>query len=446
MSLILDFPPSAPLPSGINSPPYVVFGIHGNDITSSLPPLIPLKVVLYFAPALRKWVLPAPDPTYLPRLDAEQAIRTPYVGIDIQASVEAEGLHCIVARMLHLSGRKTPKESFSLYPDLTTSLAIHKTWLALELPKEGLLSLHTYIHAQLMLSSPPVGVWDMRMLWDAFPHDSGVVWAMGLNFMEGLVGLEYKIHESLEILMWLQSTRELFAFFQALQAASPRYTGVALEHPFMADEKENILVSGDQTVRKSTGKAKKSAVTKDPAARVVIMERGFTKNVSLREREERQITDLQAMQSRLRKHMSNDSLRSVDTAFWDPEETAEKTAEAEEDGESVNDDMHDPGNYPGGSFSAALAKSLEVIKLRSKVRRIKSASSRGSPAKELTATNLQQHDIAERPVSREYGPRHRRSSSTATTTSEEHTLLLADLKGRLKALEEKRNQLAQYKE
>ncbi|KAJ4987490.1 hypothetical protein SVAN01_06947 [Stagonosporopsis vannaccii] len=436
MSLLLEFRPSGPLPNGINTPPCVVFGINGDDITSSLPPLIPLKLVLHFAPALQKWVLHAPDPTYLPRLDAEQALRIPHVGIDIQAPIEAEGLCWIVTRMLHMSGRKVPNDTFRLYPDLGTSLAIHKAWSALELPNEGLLSLHMHINAQLMLSSPPVSLWDMRELWSTFPHDSGIVRAMGLDFIEGLNGLEYKLHESVEILMWFESTPELFAFFKTLPPVVPGNT---------AEEKESTLGSGDRTAGKKTGKATKASVTKEAFSRVKLMERDGTRKVSPQERQERQVTDFQAMQSRLRRTSSNDSVRSIDTAIWEPRETEDKKMDEEEEGEggngvSVNGDIHDPGNYSGGSFSAELAKSLELIRLRRESRHLKIASLSGSQADELRTGTLQQHDGPGKPVSTVREPRHRRSCST-TTTGKKRSLLIADLKGRIKALEEKQDRL-----
>ncbi|KAF1363930.1 hypothetical protein EJ07DRAFT_51404, partial [Lizonia empirigonia] len=220
MSHILEFPP-VPLPPGLNAPPYVVFAICGTDMTSALPPLIPLGLVLHFAPVLQKWVLPAPDPAYLPGPVARHALRRSYIGINILAPMDVVGLCWIVTRMLHLGGVRSVRETFSVQPDLTTSLAIHDAWFTLELPVEGLRSLHTHIHAQLMLGSSAISLWDMRILWEAFPHDSDIIRAMGLNFVQAHVDSEYRPHESLEIQTWFRSSPELYTFFLSLQPAIP---------------------------------------------------------------------------------------------------------------------------------------------------------------------------------------------------------------------------------
>ncbi|KAF1926732.1 uncharacterized protein M421DRAFT_30603, partial [Didymella exigua CBS 183.55] len=220
MSHFLEVSSVLPLPHDVNVPPYTVFGINGSDITSSLPPRIPLKLVLHFAPALQRWVLPAPDPTSLPRTVARQSLRTPYIGIDIQAPIDAVGLGWVIVRMLHLSGR-LPKEMFSLHPDLATSIAIHNAWFALELPCEGLRGLHTHIYSQLIYTEPPVSIWRMGMLWDAFPADSEIIKAMGLNFIRGHVNMEYSASQSLEIIAWFQSTPERYALFNSLRYAMP---------------------------------------------------------------------------------------------------------------------------------------------------------------------------------------------------------------------------------
>lgn len=204
-----------PLPRGVGSPPYTIFGIYGSDITSSLPPRIPLKLVLHFPPALKAWALPAPDPAHLPRAVARQSLSTAYVGIDIQAPIEAAGMGWIILRMLQLSDSRVPKETFGLHPALTTSIAIHDAWLALGLPLEGLCGLHMHIYSQLILTTPPVSMWAMRMLWDAFSADSQIIEAMGLNFIRGHIDMEYSASESIEIIAWFQSTPERYVLFNS---------------------------------------------------------------------------------------------------------------------------------------------------------------------------------------------------------------------------------------
>jgi hypothetical protein len=430
MSYLLELP-CRPLPPNARSPPYLIFGINGVDVTSFLPPLIPFRLVLHFAPALQKWLLPSPDPADLPHPIACQSLFTPYIGINILASIDAVGLHWIITRMLHLSGTKLPKEAFSVYPNLTTSLAIHNTWLALDLPLEGLRNLHTHIHTQLMLSSPPVSSWDMYMLWDAFPHDSQIVRAMGLSFVEGHINLEYKVNESMEILAWLQSTPELCAFFRTLQNAVERYKETILEIVQAAEGKETIVGTGYQKIGKKAGKQIKEVVAKE----ATIMERGVTRKVSSQERQEREESDYEALKSRLRRVESDDSLRSVDTAIWDPETPEEKEDDRKKD-ELVNDDMNDSNNYSGGEFSAELTKTLEIIRLRRETRRLKTKSS-PQPATDLTTANLERHSTEDRPRLR-----YRRSLSS-TTTGKEHGLSIADLERRIQALKEKQNKLAQ---
>ena len=360
MSHMLEFPPR-PLPPSANSSPFVNLGIYGTDITSSLPPLIPLNLVLHFAPALRKWMLPTRDAAYLPTSSAWHTLRTPYVDIDILAPIEAVGLVWIITRMLHLGGAISHRETFSVHPNLATSLAIHNAWLALELPVEGLRVLHTHIQAQLMLGSLVIRRWDMRMLWDTFPHDSEIVRAMGLNFLRAHVNMDYKPQESFEIHAWFKSTPELYAFFKSLREAVPaRQKDREVTVPAM-EEKEKIIGTGRQTIGRKAGKKIKAAVTAQAAGQVGIMERGTTRKVSPQERKEREASDFEALKTRLRRTRSDDSLRSVDTAIWDPQTPEED--EWEEEG-PVTTDMNDSSNYSNGDISTALARSLETIRVR----------------------------------------------------------------------------------
>jgi len=441
MSHLLEFP-SVPLPPDINSPPYVIFGIDGSDITSSLPPLIPLKLVLHFAPRLQKWMLPTPDPGYLPRSVARQSLRTPYIGIDIQAPIDAVGFSWLIMRMLHLSGRRVPKETFNVHPDLATSLAIHNAWLALELPIEGLRGLHTHIYAQLAFTSPPVSIWDMRMFWDAFPADSQIIKAMGLNFIRGHVNMEYKVQESLEIIAWFQSTPELYKLFNSLRYAMLEVPEPAVETVTIpaAEAKEMIISAGYKTVGKKAVKAIKVTIAEEIAKEVGIMERRATKKVGPQERQEREASDFEALRIRLRRTRSDDSLRSVETAIWDPQAPEEKTDEKEE--LPVNNDMDDKSNYSGGNISTELARTLESIRLRREARNAKHKQSPSFPSEALTVENLKRHSVEDQPISKSHSLRHLRSSST-TTTGKEYGLSIAGLQTRIQILKEKQNNLVQ---
>ena len=364
---MLEFP-HRPLPPSANSSPFVILGIYGTDITSSLPPLIPLNLVLHFAPALRKWILPTRDAAYLPSSSAWHTLHTPYVGIDILAPIEATGLVWIITRMLHLSGAMSHRETFGVHPNLATSLAIHNAWLALDLPVEGLRVLHTHIQAQLMLGSLVVRRGDMRMLWNTFPHDSEIVRAMGLGFLRAHVNMDYKPQESLEIQAWLKSTPELYAFFKSLRESAPaRQEDGKMTVPAI-EEKEKVIGTGHQTIGRKAGKQIKAAVIAQVAGQVGIMERSATRKVSPQERKEREASDFEALKTRLRRTRSDDSLRSVDTAIWNPQTQGED--EWEEAG-PVSTDMNDSSNYSNGDISTALARSLETIRVRRESRAAK---------------------------------------------------------------------------
>jgi hypothetical protein len=444
MSHLLDFPSASPLPHNVSAPPYTVLGIYGSDITSSLPPRIPAKVILHFAPALRKWILPAPNPTYLPRAVVRQSLRMPCVGIDIQAPVDAVGMGWIIRCMLHRSGR-LPKETFSVHPDLATSVAIHSAWLALELPVEGLRGLHTHIYSQLIYTEPPVSIWDMNLLWDAFPADSQIIKAMGLNFIRGHADMEYPASQSLEIIAWFQATPERYALFNSLRYAMPQFDEPEVETvTIAADEAKKI--SGYKTIGKKVGKAIKKMVFGESTTEVRdvgIMERGATRKVSPQERQEREASDFEALRKRLRRTKSDDSLRSVETAIWNPQ-TPEEEYEEEEKKVTVNDDMDDRSNYSGGSISAELAQTLESIRFRREARNARHKRSPSLPAAALTNENLQRREDEAQPVSNRRVPvmRHRRSSST-TTTGKSHGLSVADLQRKIEVLREKQNTLVE---
>jgi len=60
ISYMLEFPTRLLSPN-VNSPPYALFGIKGSECFTDLPNKIPMKLILHFAPRLRKWLLPAPS-------------------------------------------------------------------------------------------------------------------------------------------------------------------------------------------------------------------------------------------------------------------------------------------------------------------------------------------------------------------------------------------------
>jgi hypothetical protein len=345
--------------------------------------------------------------------------------------------------MLHLSGCRVTKETFGVQPDLATSIAIHNAWLALELPVEGLRALHTHIYGQLIYTEPPISIWGMQMLWDAFPAGSEIIKAMGLNFIRGHVNMEYSASQSLEIIAWFQSTPERYALFNSLRYAMPEVPEPEVETITIAAEEAKAKVSGYRTIGKKVGQAIKKMVFGESATETReagIMERDATRKVSLQQRQEREASDFEALKSRLRRTRSDDSLRSFDTAIWNPQTPEE---EEEEEEVTVNDDMDDKSNY-SGNISTELAQTLESIRQRREARNAKLKRSTSLPSAPLTAENLERREAEDKPVATRGVPvpRHRRSFSTSTT-GKEHRLCVADLQRKIGVLKEKQSSLVQ---
>ena len=361
MSHLLQLPRSHHLPSDLRAAPYVVFGINGCLVSSSLPPQIPLNLVLHFAPTLRQWVLPAPNLADLPPSDRLQHLHTPCVGIDIRAPIDSEGLHWVIVCMLHHGGCQIPKEMLGTHPDLTTSLAIHNTWLALELPFEGLQALHTHIHVQLMLSTDSVSLHDMRLLWNTFPHDGAIVKAMGKRFKTAYVRMNYRVRESHEIMAWFNSTPELYEFFLGLEAQppEPRSWGPTTTPSAGKKRRTRNTAVGFETVGKKAGSAIKGAIEQGNGVKEDIRERAVTKAVSPRQKQEREDADRKALAARMRRIRSDDSLRSIDTVIWHTESSSD-AGKAEEEKTQVGSDVEDEDVYLDED-AAELALTLSPI-------------------------------------------------------------------------------------
>lgn len=419
MSYLLEFPSISPLPRDASAPPLTIFGVYGTDITSSLPPRMPFKLVLHFAPALRKWSLPISDPTCLPRTIARKYLHMPCVSIDIQAPIDAAGLGCIIVRMFRLSGCRVRKETFGVQPDLTTTIAIHNAWLELELPVEGVRGLHTHIYDQLIYTEPPVSVWGMALLWDAFSAGPEIIKAMGLNFIRGHMNMEYTASQRLEIIAWFQSTPERSVLFNSLRNAMSEVLEPEVETIFIATD-EAKKVSGYKTIGKKVGKVIKKVVFGNGTSEthdLGIMERGATRKVSPQEKQEREASDFEAVRKRLRRTSSHNNLRSFDTVMWNPQTPEEEEAEVEEEA-TVNDDMDDESNYSGNKVNVQLALTLEKIHMRREARNAKQKRPPSLQPAMLTTENSQRSDEEEQPVINRRVSlvlRHRRSQSTMIT-------------------------------
>ncbi|OSS48108.1 hypothetical protein B5807_06633 [Epicoccum nigrum] len=362
MSHLLQLPRSGHLPSNLRSAPYVVFGINGCDVTASLPPQIPLNLVLHFAPNLRQWVLPPPDLAVLPRCDRQQHLHTPCVGIDIRAPIDSEGLHWVIACMLSHGGCQISKEFFGVHPDLTTSLAIHNTWLALELPFEGLRVLHTHVQVQLLLSTDSVSLHDMRLLWSTFPHDGAVVKAMGKRFKTAYVRMNYRVRESHEIMAWFNSSPELYEFFLGLEAQplEPRSWGATTTPSSGRKRRARMAAIGFETVGKKAGSAIKETMDEKTGVKEDIRERAETRTVSPRQKQEREDADRKAMAARMRRIRSDNSLRSIDTVIWHTESFSD-AGDAEKEKSQIGDGVEAISNYLDEEDGEELALTLSPI-------------------------------------------------------------------------------------
>ena len=361
MSHLLQLPRPGHLPSSLRSAPYVVFGINGCLVTASLPPQIPLNLVLHFAPTLRQWVLPPPNLADLPPSDRQQHLHTPCVGIDIHAPIDSEGLRWVIVCMLHHGGCQIPKEVLGIHPTLTTSLAIHNTWLALKLPFEGLRALHTHIQAQLLLSTDAVSLNDMRLLWNNFPHDGAIIKAMGRRFKTAYARMNYRVRESHEIMAWFSSSPELYEFYLKLEAQppEPRSWGASTTPSSGKKKRARMAAVGFETVGKKAGSALKGAMEEETGVKEDIRERDVTKTVSPRQKQEREDSDRKALAARMRRIRSDDSLRSIDTVIWHTESSS-NAGQAEEDKTQVGSDVEDEDIY-SDEEAAELALTLSPI-------------------------------------------------------------------------------------
>lgn len=224
MSYMLEFP-SSTLPKKVLSPPYVLFGINGMDTFSDLPSNIPLALVLHFVPTLGKWLLPPPQ---LSKSATQMALRTPFVGINILADIEVEGLAWILARMMQIANVRLPVSNYKTFmfsPNLLVSIAIHKAWMALDLPPEGIAALHVHLQTMLMIG-PPVMLFEMKGLWHNFPVGSPVLREMGHNFVRHYIDKSYAPNECSAARHWYLETTERWNFFRALEKQFPAFDDV----------------------------------------------------------------------------------------------------------------------------------------------------------------------------------------------------------------------------
>jgi hypothetical protein len=309
MSYMLEFPRS-PLPPDINSPPYVIFGMYGKHVHSTeqryLPPDISLALVLHFAPKMKKWVLPSP--TFLTKADKSLSLRKLFVGINItEEGVSQRGLFFILRRMMQLAGLPCDRQTFNVNPDIADSVKVLTTWRALELPEEGKRGVEIHLLATLM-QGPPVELHEIDDLWHAFPSNSQIVREMGHNYVRSWLNWSYPQTERARQKSWFLEHKDLRRFL------------MSLEDEYLKDPKKKDSVKEISTTRKDKkGNHVVPAGVMEKGAD--ILERERTRRVSVSERKEREGRDSLELQRRLRRLKSDDSIRSIETAIFDPAPT-----------------------------------------------------------------------------------------------------------------------------
>ena len=307
MSYLLQFP-SLLLPPNVRSPPYVVFGINGKDVVADLPARIPLNVVLHFAPKLKQWLLPPPSMSDLPQSMAKLMLHTPHIGIDIPSDdIEALGLKWIISKMLQVSGLAYPKSLFLIYPTIQASASIHKTWIALDLPLAGIQALHTHIQTGITLG-PAVTLPEMKSAWKNFPHGSEIVRAMGVNFIRSHINFEYTPLECCAMRKWYLKSGERSMFFLSLENQFRQFGEVE-----QMDLDANREKTAGDCAKKASSRLEE-LVTNGHR----VLERAVSRKVSPEEKKERHFKDTAAIQTKLRRTKSEESVCSVETAIWDP--------------------------------------------------------------------------------------------------------------------------------
>lgn len=210
----IEFPLYGPLPDNPRQPPYVLFGINGEDVSSSLPPHIPLRIVLHFAPKLKEYLLP--PPTQLPRHAIHLNLLTPFVGINIQDDLDLQGLEWIISKMMQISGVVPRKVPFFVSPSLLTSISIRRAWLAIGLPIAGLDGLHYHIQMHMTMI-PAITLAELQAVWHTFPLDSIFTRLAAINFIKSDIDFLYDSKDVVRVRYWLSISMDRYRFFKSIE-------------------------------------------------------------------------------------------------------------------------------------------------------------------------------------------------------------------------------------
>ena len=306
-------------------------------MSKQLPANLSLAMILHFVPKMKAWIVP--PPTAMPPPIKRFALRKPFVGINIPEHIDKDALLFIINRLLQLSGRIVGPDQFN--PNLILSVAINvvRAWQLLELPKEGIEGLETHILMRLMLGSA-VSLAEMKALWNTYSTTSNILIETARNFIREHIEVGYSDKDYAKIWKWIGSNNERKKFFAQFEGEfrensdGPANTGTA---------------SAPRTIKNVVVMAEAGKSAAKPSG---IMERNTTRRVSPQERKAREREDALEMQRRLRRLRSDDSLRSVDTAIFDPLPTP-PAVDNVSGSDDQSGDASKPRNKLQDSFSSA---------------------------------------------------------------------------------------------
>ncbi|KAF2817004.1 uncharacterized protein BDZ99DRAFT_7129 [Mytilinidion resinicola] len=109
--------------------------------------------------------------------------------------------------MMQIAGRFDSSLFNPLRPPLDAAVLVLEAWMIFGQKAEGTVHLRRYILSHLY--AEPVEVYDIKVIWEHFDHDSDVVEAMISNVVENWVGGEFSDIEKLIIKHYVHGKKEL---------------------------------------------------------------------------------------------------------------------------------------------------------------------------------------------------------------------------------------------
>ncbi|KAF2016482.1 hypothetical protein BU24DRAFT_481102 [Aaosphaeria arxii CBS 175.79] len=359
MSAMIEFPPSAkPLPTNLTSPPYVIFGILNEDVSSRLPEDIPLALVLHYAPKLEKWILPPRPHAELPYKIACAAILKPRIGINITEPISIRALSYLVNRMLEKVGLFRQIDAYSIRPHLLMGCEIFHAWNTLELPSPGIEPLISHMLGRLMLGSA-VDLLECQTIWHIFPSNSPVIRELVQNYQRGHDEFAYGMSEYGRIHKWISLDPDRMKAFGVVH----QNTRVVLHRPL---EGSSVMADGKLVGLGATGSMEKRTVGE-------ILERNKTLKVTMGERKERHRRDSVSLQSRLSRLRTANSRLLGDQDHINPYSSKEvRSCGSSSAGSSQSIDAERKRLLTRSSYgSERISKAVDAVDLSEALKRFK---------------------------------------------------------------------------